>query len=141
MSEDIANCVLLADRHIGLTEGVRGLLESLFGAVVMVADANSLQQTARRLRPEVAVVDLSLTRDSTLHWLRDLRESCPEVKVVVISIHDEPRVRQAVMAGGADGFVLKRSIASDLLPAIDSLLSRGSGDRTSENYPRSSDRA
>ena len=77
MSHKNPNCVLLADRHMGLTEGVRGLLGTLFGTVVMVADASSLQESARRLQPEVAVVDLSLTRESNLDWLMELHRSCP----------------------------------------------------------------
>jgi len=119
MPETTANCVLLADRHHGLTEGVRGLLQTQFGTVVMVADERSLLESARRLQPEVAVVDLSLARGAGLRWLHDLRERCPQLKVIVLSVHDEPPVREAVMAAGADGFVLKRAIATDLLPAIE----------------------
>jgi DNA-binding NarL/FixJ family response regulator len=52
MSEKLLSCVLLADRHHGLTEGVRGLLETAFGTVVMVADEASLLDGAARLRPE-----------------------------------------------------------------------------------------
>ena len=59
MDEQTINCVLLADRHHGLTEGVRGLLESSFDAVVMVADETSLFQSAEQLQPAVAIVDLS----------------------------------------------------------------------------------
>jgi two-component system secretion response regulator SsrB len=125
MSEYEAKCVLLADRHHGLKEGVRGLLETLFGTVVMVADSSSLLESARRLQPDVAVVDLSLTRDASLGWLRDLRQRCPELKVVVLSVHDEPTVRREAMAAGADGLVLKRALATDLLPTIDSLLAVG----------------
>lgn len=121
MPEKRTNCVLLADRHHGLTEGMRGLLETRFATVVMVADEPSLRESARRLQPEVAVVDLSLARDAGLDWLRELHERCPRLKVIVLSVHDEPIVRQAVMAAGADGFVLKRAIATDLLPAIDAV--------------------
>ena len=132
MPEYQAQCVLLADRHQGLTEGVRGLLESLFGTVVMVADSPSLLESARRLQPDLAVVDLSLTRGSALRWLRDLRERCPNLKVVVLSVHDEPSVRRAVTAAGADGLVLKRSLVTDLLPTIESLLADASSDESEE---------
>ena len=131
MPEDKANCVLLADRHLGLGEGVRGLLGTLFGTVVMVADAHSLQETTRRLQPELVVVDLSLTRDSNLEWLMELHESSPELKVVVLSVHDESAAEAAARAAGADGYVLKRDISTDLLPIIDSLLSGGAGVRPS----------
>jgi two-component system secretion response regulator SsrB len=113
------SCVLLADRHHGLTEAVRGLLESAFGTVVMVADEASLLEGAVRLRPDVAVVDLSLARDHGLGWLRLVRERCPGLKVIVLSVHDEQSVRDAALQAGADAFVLKRAIATDLLAAVE----------------------
>jgi len=119
-------CVLLADRHHGLTEGVRGLLESSFGTVVMVADESSLIEGAGRLQPEVAVVDLSLAQGGGLGWLGALRQRCPDLKVIVLSVHDEQSVRRAVMEAGADAFVLKRAIATDLLGAVDAVR-RGPG--------------
>jgi len=119
------SCVLLADRHHGLTEGVRGLLETAFGTVVMVADEVSLLEGAGRLRPDVAVVDLSLARGSGLQWLRAIRQRCPDLKVIVLSVHDELSVRRAALEAGADAFVLKRAIATDLLAAIE--LVRGGG--------------
>ena len=123
MSEMPLSCVVLADRHHGLTEGVRGLLETAFGTVVMVADEASLLEGAARLRPEMAIVDLSLARDGGLGWLRELRQRCPDLKVIILSVHDEENVRSAVLEAGADAFVLKRAIATDLLPAVDSVSS------------------
>ena len=119
MPETRPSCVLLADRHHGLTEGVRGLIQTAFKTVVMVADEASLLESAGRLRPDVAVVDISLARDSGLGWLRALRQRCPDVKVIVLSVHDEESVRCAAMDAGADAFVLKRAIATDLLDAVD----------------------
>jgi len=127
MPETRPSCVLLADRHHGLTEGVRGLLETTFGTVVMVADEASLLEGAERIRPDVAIVDISLARDSGLGWLRTLRQRCPEVKVIVLSVHDEQSVRRAAMDAGADSFVLKRAIATDLLDAVESVRAGGSG--------------
>ena len=119
MPERPLSCVLLADRHHDLTEGVRGLLETTFGTVVMVADEASLLEGASRLRPDVAVVDVSLARDNGLDWLRALRQRCPELKVIVLSVHDEQTVRRAAIEAGADAFVLKRAIVTDLLPAVE----------------------
>ncbi len=123
MGNHVVNCVLLADRHHGLTEGVRGLLESSFDAVVMVADEASLFQSAERLQPTVAIVDLSLARGEGLQWLPRLRSLCPALKLIVLSVHDQPSVCRKAMEAGADAFVLKRSIATDLLPAIDAVQS------------------
>lgn len=118
------SCVLLADRHHGLTEGVRGLLESAFDSVVMVADETSLVEGAARLQPDLAVVDLSLARGRGFEWLRALRTRCPTLKVIVVSVHDEESVRRATLDAGADAYVLKRGIATDLLTAIESVQGR-----------------
>ncbi len=120
------SCVLLADRHHGLTEGVRGLLATAFESVIMVADEASLIDGAGRLRPDMAIVDLSLTPGEQWNWLRALRESCPDLKVIVLSVHDEQSVRDAVLRAGADAFVLKCAIATDLLSAVDDVR-RGAG--------------
>ena len=122
MDHPDVNCVLLADRHHGLTEAVRGLLETTFDAVVMVADETSLFESARRLEPTLAVVDLSLAREENLQWLQRLRSSCPKLKLILLSVHDEPSVCRAAMDAGADGFVVKRHIATELLPAVDAVL-------------------
>lgn len=122
MSAADVRCVLLADRHHGLADGMRGLLETAFDAVVMVADENSLYESAARLQPTLAVVDLSLARRDSLDWLPRLRQDCPRLKIIVLSVHDEPSVRRSALAAGADGFVLKRALATDLLPAVDAVL-------------------
>jgi two-component system secretion response regulator SsrB len=127
MTDRPQSCVLLADRHHGLTEGVRGLLETAFETVVMVADEASLLDGAVRLCPDLAVVDLSLARDCGLSWLRALRQRCPGLKVIVLSVHDEPCVRREAMEAGADAFVLKRAIVTDLLPAVDAVRGGGGG--------------
>ena len=121
MMEQALSCVLLADRHHGLTEGIRGLLETTFGTVIMVADETSLLEGAGRLKPDVAIVDLSLARDRSLGWLKALKIRCPGLKVIVLSVHDEPSVRRATLEAGADAFILKRAIVTDLLPAVDRL--------------------
>ena len=122
MPENKVTCVLLADRHQYLSEGVRGLLATVFETVVMVADDASLLESARRLQPEAAVVDLSLRGDTGLAWLRELRAQSPTLKLIVLSVHDELDARQAALEAGADGFVLKRHIAGELLPTIEKLM-------------------
>jgi two-component system secretion response regulator SsrB len=113
---------------------VRGLLETAFGTVVMVADATSLIEGAARLKPDVAVVDVSLANDIGLGWLRSVRERCPNLKVIVLSVHDEEAVRRAAMEAGADAFVLKRAIATDLLPAVDLVRGETSPGRSKSGY-------
>jgi DNA-binding NarL/FixJ family response regulator len=122
MKSDAVKCVLLADRHHGLTEGIRGLLETSFEAVVMVADEVSFLETAERLRPTVVVADLALAPGENFGWLRRLLVRCPKSRVIVLSTHDEVSVVESALEAGAAGFVFKREIASQLLDAVESVI-------------------
>ncbi len=102
-----------------LTEAVRGLLESEFangghGRRREVADRGRVAVAARR-RCRGPVPGAR----QQLGWLHELRQRCPQIKVVVLSVHDEESVRLAVLAAGADVFVLKRAISTDLLAALE----------------------
>ena len=112
----------MADRHLGLVEGVHGLLETEFDAVVAVGDEVSLFESARQLRVAIAVVDLSLRRGDGLGLVRRIRSHFPQLKLIALGIHEEKNAKLAAIEAGANGFVLKRSIATDLLPTIDAVL-------------------
>lgn len=122
MSDERVRCVVLADRHPGLIEGIRGLLESSFEAVVMVADERSLYESVERLQPILVVVDVSLARCDHLRWLRQVHERCSTLKLILLSVHNEASACQLALASGADGYVLKYAVATELLPAIDAVL-------------------
>ena len=122
MTERTASCALLADRHNTLIEGIRDLLETMFETVFVVGDANSLLEGGVRLQPSVVMVDLSLAPPDGLVLLRQMRDGSPDSKFLVLSVHDDPSIAEQALAAGADGVVLKRSIATDLLPAIDTVL-------------------
>lgn len=118
-------CVLLAERHHGLTEGIRGVLQTAFDPVMMVADAKSLFEGAERLQPALAVVELSLSRDNGLELLVALRARCPGLKVIVLSMHTEPTLVGAVLEAGAQGYVLTSALGTDLLAAVEAVLAGG----------------
>jgi DNA-binding NarL/FixJ family response regulator len=116
------NCVLLADRHHELSEGVRGLLGTMFAGVFTVADEASLMEGAARIRPTVVVVDLSLAGGDIVGFLGALRRQAPAAKVLLLTVHDESTVASAALTAGADGVVLTRAIATDLLEAVEAIL-------------------
>jgi DNA-binding NarL/FixJ family response regulator len=122
MSKAQTQCVLLADPHHALSEGIRGLLATTFKTVVMVADEVSLFENAGRLQSDLTVVDLSLSRGNALDFVRRLRGRFPEMKLIIVSIHDQSALSRSVMEAGANGFVVKRALATDLLAAADAVL-------------------
>lgn len=116
------HCILLADRHYGFMEGLHELLNTRFDTVVMVSDDVSLLAVTPRLQPEVAIVDLSLAQKQSSQWLHRLHVCLPKLKLVVLSDYDDISVRKAVFAAGADGFVLKRNVSIELLPALEQVI-------------------
>ena len=75
-----------------MLQGVRSLLESLFAAVVMVADEGSLLETIERLDPDLVVVDLSMPVKEGTNVVRQLMGRFPGLRLIALSVHDEPTV-------------------------------------------------
>lgn len=114
--------VVLADGHQNMLEGIRGLLETTFDTVLMVADDKSLLNTAAKLKADLVVADLSLPASNGVNMVRRFKDLFPDLKLIVMSIHDEPAAIKEVIAAGAEGFVLKRSVATDLIPAVHAVI-------------------
>ena len=113
--------MLLADRHHGLRDGVRELLETEFETVFMVADEASLLEGAGQLHPAIVVLDLSLAGGDLRGLLARLSERSPGSKVLMLTVHDEATVARAAVTAGAAAVVLKSKLATDLLLAVDAL--------------------
>lgn len=118
-------CALLADNHPTMLEGARSLLEDLFTVVVMVADEASLFEAITKMTPDLVVVDLSLPVCGSCNIMRQLNRRYPGLKVIVLSVHDERAAVEASVAAGVAGFVLKRTAGTDLVRAVQTVLSGG----------------
>jgi DNA-binding NarL/FixJ family response regulator len=114
--------VLLADNHQNMLEGVRNLLESTFETVFMVADEASLIEAAEKLKPDLIVADLSLPVTKEINIVRRLKTAFPDIKLIILSIHDERAAVSECIEAGAGGVVLKRMAVDDLIPAVESVL-------------------
>jgi two-component system secretion response regulator SsrB len=105
-----------------MLEAVRQLLAGRFATTVMVAEEPSLLEAVERMQPDLVVVDLSLPASGSVNVVRSLFQRYPALRVVVLSIHDEQTAVSQVVAAGAAGFVLKRTVAVDLVAAVDAVL-------------------
>jgi DNA-binding NarL/FixJ family response regulator len=117
--------IVLADKHSTMLAGIRRLLEDEAETVLMVADEISLNEVLQHFNPDVVVADLSLpiSTKTNIAWV--LKEKFPNVKVIILSLHDEKAVMDDVMAAGVEGFVLKHRAVVDLIPAIRGVLQGG----------------
>ncbi len=115
------SCIVLADKHQNILEGLRGLLETSFEGVVMVADQSSLIEALKKIQPQVAIVDMSLLGHGNLNTTCHLSEQFPDVKIIILSEYDEPGIADEVISAGISGFVLKQYAGIDLFDAIKSI--------------------
>jgi DNA-binding NarL/FixJ family response regulator len=117
--------VLLADNHQNMLEGVRNLLENMFETVFMVADEASLMEAAEKLKPDLIVADLSLPVTKEINIVRRMKTAFPQIKLIILSIHDEQAAFGECIEAGARGIVLKRRAVDDLVPAVEVVLKGG----------------
>jgi len=117
--------VLLADNHQNMLEGVRNLLEDLFDTVFMVADEASLMEAAEKLKPDLIVADLSLPVTKEINVVRRMKTAFPQIKLIILSIHDEQAAFGECVEAGASGIVLKRRAVDELVPAVEAVLKGG----------------
>ena len=115
-------CVVIADIHQSMLEGIRGLLDTVFDTTVMVASISSLRKTAEKLNPDLVVMDLSMPPSEGSNVVKEFVSSCPGTRLIVMSVHDEMNVCEKIISSGASGFVLKRRAGIDLLDAAEEVL-------------------
>ena len=114
--------VLLADDHRVFTDGLVHLLTDQLRVVGTVTDGPALIEAARRLQPDVIIMDLSMPNMSGLDALRQLRHDGLDSKVIVLTMHAEARLATEALRAGASGFVLKEESGEELLTAVDAVL-------------------
>jgi len=114
--------VLLADSHLGMLGGAHSLLDALFETVLMVADERSLLNAVTTFKPDLVVVDLSLPCAGEANIARQLIGRHPDLRLILLSVHDEPTVVSQMLSAGVAGFVLKRAAGTDLVPAVKQVL-------------------
>lgn len=117
--------ILIADAHPTMMASVRVLLKDLFDVIFMVADEHSLADAIVTNRPNLVLVDLSMPVTSGENVARLLHRLNPELKFIILSVHDEKTVVEGCLSAGANGFVLKRAGATDLIPAVEAVLRGG----------------
>ena len=116
--------VLLADDHALVRAGIRALLESLHGVTVVAEAGNGSEvlELARKHRPDVVLLDISMPGIGGLEASAQLKQELPEVRVVMLSMHaNEEYVLQALRAG-ASGYMLKDSATAELDLALQAVM-------------------
>ncbi|HEX5870477.1 MAG TPA: response regulator transcription factor [Longimicrobium sp.] len=110
--------VLLADDHTLVAEGLGSLLREEFELVGQASDGRALLEMAVALNPDVVVTDITMPLLNGLDAVRELRQVVPAARMVVVTMHADPRLAAEALRAGASGYVLKHSAGQELIQAV-----------------------
>jgi DNA-binding NarL/FixJ family response regulator len=112
--------VLIADDHAVVRQGIRGVLEEVDGLQVVAeaSDGNAALALAEQHRPDVVLLDVTMPGRTGLEVARALRDAGSGVRVLMLSMHDEPEYVLEAVRSGADGYVLKDVTPAELRAAV-----------------------
>jgi DNA-binding NarL/FixJ family response regulator len=112
--------VLIVDDHEVIRKGVRSLLaQSHFDVCGEGVDGEDAIEKAKQLKPDVIVMDVTMPKLNGLEATRQVLEILPDAEVLILSQHESPEMVREAFNAGARGYVVKSSIAKDLLAALE----------------------
>jgi DNA-binding NarL/FixJ family response regulator len=110
--------VIIADDHTLLVEAFEGLLGPECEVVAKVADGRALLAAVREFRPEVVVLDVAMPLLNGIDAARQIKKTHPSVRLVFVTMNEDPDMAAEAFRAGASAYLLKRSAGSELLTAI-----------------------
>jgi len=119
--------VLVVDDHAILRDGIRSILESQED-IIVVGEASNGEEAltfVSNLLPDVVLMDISMPKTNGLEATRLIKERFPQVKVLILTQHDNREYIAPALAAGASGYVLKRSGRREMLNALRQVYEQG----------------
>ncbi len=121
-SETVArkHCVFIVDDHPLVREGLTNLINRQSDLIVCgeAKDSAGAIDGIAKERPDVAIIDISLTNESGLELIKDLVKQFPQVALIVLSMHDEALYAERALRAGARGYVMKHEMSKNVLASI-----------------------
>jgi two-component system response regulator NreC len=116
--------VLLADDYEPWRRFVSSLLLQYSGLQIIgeVSDGLNAVMKAVELKPDLVLLDISLPRLNGVEAASRIREAAPTTKIVFISAYQDSEALRTVLSDGAEGYILKWEIGTELLPAMEAAL-------------------
>lgn len=111
---------LIVDDDLAFRRAVRQLLERApeVSVVGEATDGEEALQLAQTLQPDVVLMDITMPRMDGLEAARRIKAERPEVKVIVLTVHQEEVYRKMAYERGVDAFLTKKTVGTQLLPTI-----------------------
>ena len=118
--------VLLADDHTLLLEAFQKLLADDCDVVGAVSNGRALLSAAATLKPDVVILDVAMPLLNGIDATRQLKQDLPDIRIIVLTMNEDPDLAADAFRAGASGYLLKRSAAAELITAIREVMKRRS---------------
>jgi DNA-binding NarL/FixJ family response regulator len=118
--------VLLADDHQMLLDALKRVVEPRCEVVGMVSDGRALLTAAAKLQPDIVVLDIAMPQLNGLDAARHLKPALPKLKLIFMTMNEDPDLVGEAFRAGASAFLLKQAAAFELMEAIEKVLKGGS---------------
>jgi DNA-binding NarL/FixJ family response regulator len=116
--------VMIVDDHPVVRQGIK-LMINAETDLKICGEAQSEQQArrmVRELKPDALVVDLSLSEGDGFNIVRDVHAHFPEIRILVLSMHDEAIYAERLLSQGASGYIMKQAATEQLITALRTVL-------------------
>ena len=116
--------VMLADDHILMREGIRQLLE-FDGSIEVIAEANDGDEcieVLQEMKPQILLLDINMPKKNGIEVLEEIKKRNLDVKVLILTVHNEIEYLMKAIEIGVDGYILKDSESSELKKAINLII-------------------
>ena len=116
--------IVIAEDHTLFRQGLKALLslEPEFEVVGEAADGYQAIQSAKELKPDLILLDISMPRVDGMAAIKEIKRVCPEAKILVLTVHKTEEHVLETLKSGASGYVLKDASREELLLAMKSVL-------------------
>ncbi|HNW58270.1 MAG TPA: response regulator transcription factor [bacterium] len=117
--------ILIADDHALLREGLRMVLslESQFEVIGEAEDGLQAIAAASQLKPDVLLLDIQMPNMRGIEAIAEIKHQLPEIRILILSMHDREQYVLEALKNGADGYILKKSAAAELISALNHVIS------------------
>lgn len=115
--------IVLADDHALFRQGLKGILEGTadFEIVGEAGDGLELLALLNQVQPHLVILDISMPNLRGIEAIPEIKKVCPDMKILVVTMHKDKEYLYQAISEGADGYFLKKDAGEELFSAIEKI--------------------
>jgi DNA-binding NarL/FixJ family response regulator len=123
MKKEKPYTIILADDHVMVRRALKGLIQKISNVEVVgeASDGFELLELVAQKKPDLVIVDIAMPKLRGLEATREIKKKTPEVKVIILTIHNEKEYLDYALSAGAEGYLLKEDSDDELFAAIETV--------------------